>query len=311
MVIDLDVAPPSSRPIAWQRPLAHRLHAAAVTGSHLFTVGETGIAATFVLSSGAPAAVSSGAVPAGSAPTLRVLDWRVYLLADRTVTALSMPDLRTLWTVPLPLPRTAVRCGGRLCVSGAAGMSAMDPETGRVAWNNAGWTGGEGGLVRAADGHGVLIDPGSGAVRAALGPGLPFGDLLLRAGPEGLDVVEWATGRIRGRLPAATPSGCRHPHRAAAATPEIISPVRRPAVRSRSGDCFQTSPVRPAKHRELPREAAAAPGPGASLGLSPLVTGGVVNGPCPAPGLARKTRSGRDQPPPRAGGSRFRTGRTK
>ncbi|MDI6098044.1 PQQ-binding-like beta-propeller repeat protein [Actinoplanes sp. NEAU-A12] len=200
---------PAQGRIAWQRRFGRPLRAAAATGAHLITVDDTGVAATFALNSGEPGATTGQAIPGGSAPVVRILGSRAYLLGDRTVTSVTVPNLTGLWTTALPLPRVAVACGARVCVSGAAGVSAINPETGRVAWNNLDWTGGEAGLVRAADGHGVLVDPETGGVRADLGPGLPVGDLLLRAGPDGLSVVEWATGQIRGRLPGVTPSGCR------------------------------------------------------------------------------------------------------
>jgi hypothetical protein len=199
---------PATDRTVWKRPFPDRLHTAAATAGELLAVTETG-AVALALSSGDVVGSARRAVPAGSVPQVRVIGDRVYLLGDNAVTMIATGDVRTMWTATLLLPRTVVPCGTRICVSGGPGLSAVDPATGEAVWNNTDWIGGENGIVRTAGGHALRIDPDSGVALRDLGPGLPAGDLLIRPEGAGLGVVEWATGRVRGRLPATTPSGCR------------------------------------------------------------------------------------------------------
>ncbi|MEU8656968.1 PQQ-binding-like beta-propeller repeat protein [Actinoplanes philippinensis] len=191
----------------WKQKFPDQPHAVAATADHLLVV--TDIGATVFTTGGELVDATSRSVAAGGAPVVKVLGDRVYLLGDNSVTMIEPAEVRTMWTIPLLLPRTAVPCGARVCVSGGPGLSALDPGTGSLAWDDVNWIGGEGGIVRTADGRALLIDPDNGEVRRDLGHGLPAGDLLIRADGDSLSVVEWANGRIRGRLPGATPSGCR------------------------------------------------------------------------------------------------------
>ncbi|WP_433797460.1 PQQ-binding-like beta-propeller repeat protein [Actinoplanes sp. CA-252034] len=199
---------PAAGRAVWRRELVDRPHAVAATDDHLLVVTDIG-ATVLTLAGGELVDVTSKAVAAGGAPVVKVIDGRVYLLGDNSLTMIPPADVRTMWTTPLLLPRTAVPCGAHVCVSGGPGLAAFDPDTGRLAWADVNWIGGENGVVRTADGRALQIDPDRGAVRRDLGRGLPAGDLLIRADGDGLSVVEWATGLVRGRVPGATPSGCR------------------------------------------------------------------------------------------------------
>jgi hypothetical protein len=199
---------PAADRIVWKRPFPDRLHTVAATAGDLLAVTDTG-AVAIAMSSGDVVGSTRRAVAAGSVPTVRVIGDRAYLLGDNSVTMITMADVRTTWTITLLLPRTVVPCGIRICVSGGPGLSAVDPATGEPVWTNIDWIGGENGIVRTAGGHALRIDPDSGVAQRDLGPGLPTGDLLIRPEGTGLSVVEWATGQVRGRLPATTPSGCR------------------------------------------------------------------------------------------------------
>ncbi|MFC4064084.1 outer membrane protein assembly factor BamB family protein [Actinoplanes subglobosus] len=196
---------PATDRTVWSRDLPDPPHAVAATGGHLLIVTDSAVYA-LDLRDGRTDHYTDQAVAAGGTPVVRVIGGRAYLLGDDTVTMVGV-DAR--WTVPVLLPRAAVPCGTLVCVSGGPGLSAIDPVDGHVVWANTDWIGGEDGIVRTADGRAVLIDPGTGADRRDLGHGLPVGDLLIRPDGDGLSVVEWATGQVRGRLPGATPSGCR------------------------------------------------------------------------------------------------------
>jgi hypothetical protein len=191
--------------IAWKRQFLDPPHVVAATADHLLLVTDFATYA-LTLSGGDPVSTTDRAVDGGGMPDVRVVGDRAYLLGDNAVT---MFGVRARWTVPLLLPRAAVPCGALICVSGGPGLSALDPADGHVVWNNTAWIGGEDGIVRTADGRALRIDPDRGVALRHLGHGLPVGDLLIRPGSDGLSVVEWATGQVRGRLPGTTPSGCR------------------------------------------------------------------------------------------------------
>jgi hypothetical protein len=194
--------------ILWKRQFPDPPRAVAGTADHLLAVTDSA-AYALTTSGGDVAGATDRPVAAGSASTVRVIGGRAYLLGDNTVTMIEPSDVRTTWTVTLLLPRAAVPCGALVCVSGGPGLSAVDPAGGTVVWGNTDWIGGENGIVRTAAGNVLQIDPASGIARRGLGYGLPAGDLLIRPDGGGLSVVEWATGQVRGRLPGATPSGCR------------------------------------------------------------------------------------------------------
>ncbi|MEU4161317.1 PQQ-binding-like beta-propeller repeat protein [Actinoplanes sp. NPDC026670] len=196
---------PKQDRIRWKQPFSARPHAIAATSAHLLAVTDSSTT-TLALDNGDLVHSTDRVAAAGSTPTVRVIDDRAYLLGDSTVT---MIDGRRTWTLPLLLPRAITACGTLVCVSGGPGLSAIELLNGHVVWNNRNWIGGEGGIVRTADGRALLIDPGTGVARRDLGYGLPAGDLLIRPDGPGLSVVEWAAGQVRGHLPGSTPSGCR------------------------------------------------------------------------------------------------------
>ncbi|MFD1366960.1 outer membrane protein assembly factor BamB family protein [Actinoplanes sichuanensis] len=196
--------PPADR-IRWKTRFTGPPHAVAATSGSLLAVTDSSTT-MFALDSGATVYRTDQAVAAGAAPAVRVIDDRVYLLGDNTVT---MIDGRRTWTLPLLLPRAITPCGALVCVSGGPGLSAIELLDGHVVWTNRNWIGGEDGIVRTADGRALQIDPGSGVARRDLGYGLPAGDLLIRPDGDRLNVFEWATGQVRGHLPGTTPSGCR------------------------------------------------------------------------------------------------------
>jgi outer membrane protein assembly factor BamB len=63
-----------------------------------------------------------------------VVDGRVFIVAARTLHALSAETGATLWSVPLGRPATLAYDSGRLIVGGGAWVRAYDAATGQLQW---------------------------------------------------------------------------------------------------------------------------------------------------------------------------------
>jgi hypothetical protein len=204
----LSLYDPSEKRIAWQRRSGKLVDAVVASGGRLLVLTSKDFV-TLALSSGdllgrsardeiwgQEASIAATAGPAA------------YLLGRMNLSAIRLPNLPQ-WSLTLPLPEEAVPCGTRICVSGGAGLFAIDPGTGNIAWDNHDWIGGADGLVRTREGRLLRIDPETGKVQADLGLGLPIGGLLLRPGPDGVSLVDLGTGQIRARQPGVQLGGCR------------------------------------------------------------------------------------------------------
>ncbi|MEU4426278.1 PQQ-binding-like beta-propeller repeat protein [Actinoplanes sp. NPDC024001] len=197
-----------ARRMVWWQPFATRVVAAAATGRYLIVVDEDGVAHARVVRTGAP--VSDTFERTGDAfVRVTVDDSRLYALGAGSVTALRLPDLTELWTVPRAAPSHLTRCGSQICVATTAGLTAIDPFTGAVRWSDirrTAWT--DDGLATTADGRVVMLDPDTGRELAEVGRGFPAGDLLLRGDEDRTWVADWQSGEIRGLIPGATQVVC-------------------------------------------------------------------------------------------------------
>jgi hypothetical protein len=204
----LSLYDPAAKQIAWQRPSESFVEAAAAPDDRLLVLTWSDFS-TLTLSGGKLLGRTARDEIWGDPPSIvGVVGHSAYLLGEMNLSAVRLPD-RPLWSLALPLPAEAVPCGSRICVSGGAGLFAVDPETGVITWDNHDWVGGADGLVRTRHGHVLRIDPETGKERANLGPGLPAGDLLLRPGPDGVSLVDMRTGQIRAHQPGVRPGACR------------------------------------------------------------------------------------------------------
>jgi hypothetical protein len=204
----LSLYDPAARRAVWERPSDRLVDAVVAPGGRLLVLTESDFA-TLTLSSGELLGRAvrdklwgeqvSIATAAGSA---------AYLLGKLNLSAISLPA-RPQWSLTVPLAAEAVPCGERICVSGGAGLFAIDPATGGIVWDHHDWIGGENGLVRTRDGRALRVDTRTGEVQSDLGVGLPAGDLFLRPGPDGLSVVDMRTGQIRARRAGVQAGGCR------------------------------------------------------------------------------------------------------
>ncbi|PRX23608.1 outer membrane protein assembly factor BamB family protein [Actinoplanes italicus] len=199
---------PAAKRVAWQRPSETFVGAAVAPDDRLLVLTWSEFA-TLTLSSGKLIGRTARDKVWGSPVSIvGAVGESAYLLGRINLTGIRLPG-RPLWTMTLPLPSDAVACGTRICVSGGAGLFAIDPETGTIAWDNHDWIGGEDGLVRTREGHVVRIDTETGTAQANLGLGLPAGDLLLRPGRGTVSLVDMRTGQIRARQPGVQPGACR------------------------------------------------------------------------------------------------------
>ena len=186
-----------------QRGFAH----VDVMGGYLVGIGD-GRVATLASRTGeqiGSASIVAKDIPVGGA----VIDSRAYVWTPGDLTALRLPDLGRVWTVPIAAPVAAATCGRLLCVTGAGGVTALDPATGAVRWTGTDLTEWLGGLAVTRDGRVVEIDSETGTARRELGRGRPAGDLMLRTDRDGvLWVTEQESGRIFGTLRDVKPDGC-------------------------------------------------------------------------------------------------------
>ncbi|MEV0901559.1 PQQ-binding-like beta-propeller repeat protein [Actinoplanes sp. NPDC049802] len=203
----------ASGEVAWWRTVHRAPASAAADERHLVVLEDTGGAVTLRRSDGRVVGRTDQASPLGEQSQIRIIGDRAYLYGDRAVTALHLPDLTEVWSVPSTLPKHVEPCGTRVCVTGGSGLHALDPEDGSVTWTDVHWAAWVDGLALRIDGQVAVLDPETGAVRAGLGPGFPLGDLLLRPSGDGLHLIDWHTGETRGVLPGALSSACRRSHR--------------------------------------------------------------------------------------------------
>jgi hypothetical protein len=193
--------------VPWWIPFDRALTGAASAGRYVLVADDNGDVLSYVAGTGERAGSASGL----SAPAMTAPGEHVYLLEESAVTALSLPKLDVLWNTPVTLPFTLAPCGTRLCVAGAAGLTALDPRSGAISWSSAEWTAWSGGLASAEGGRNTTLDPETGRVLDEVGRGIPVGDLLLRADRDRTWVLEWATGGIRAILPGSgAPAPCAH-----------------------------------------------------------------------------------------------------
>jgi hypothetical protein len=204
----LSLYDPAARRIAWQRRSGNPEDATVAASERLLVLTGSSLF-TYALSSGDVLGRTARDEIWGQEVSIAATAGETaYLLGKLNLTAVRLPD-RPQWSLVVPLAGEAVPCGTRICVSGGAGLFAVDPGTGEIAWDNRDWIGGADGLVQTRHGRVLRVDTETGEARSDLGPGLPAGDLFLRSGPDGVSVVDMRTGQIRARQPGVRVGGCR------------------------------------------------------------------------------------------------------
>ncbi|MBO3738470.1 hypothetical protein [Actinoplanes flavus] len=205
----LGLRDPATNEVAWWRPFHQAPASAAADRRYLVVLEETGGAVTLRRSDGRVAGRTDQASPYGGPSEIRIVGDQAYVLGEYSLTALRLPDLRQMWTVRAAIPKSVEPCGTRICVSGGGGLQAIHPGDGSVAWTDVHWKSWTDGFALTIDGQVTLLDPETGAAGTGLGPGLPFGDLLLRPAGDGLRLIDWRTGQTRGAISGTLSTACR------------------------------------------------------------------------------------------------------
>ena len=189
----------------WTRDLDATGYVAAVGPGRLVTVDATGRTAVLNQEDGAVEATADFSVApdtgryVGEGDTARFVSFgdRLYLARREggvaSLTAYRIPDLRKVWRSTANSLGWPTDCGDLLCVSTAAGMTALDAETGRERWSSRHWRlGSDSRSLRIPGpsrpvvedaGHTLqraVLDPATGRVRAALGHSQQVGPVVLR-----------------------------------------------------------------------------------------------------------------------------------
>jgi outer membrane protein assembly factor BamB len=125
--------------------------------------------------------------------------------------------LRQLWTEPATLPYDIQPCGRLACLTGAAGVRAIDPLTGDVRWSHPGWQavlqlGPQYVAYESPDGTEAagVIDPDTGRVRTGLDGWRPVGGAGGGSdGGDGLIVTKTTQAGDRTMVAVAHPGDAR------------------------------------------------------------------------------------------------------
>lgn len=197
--------------VQWWRPSPIPVVDAVSTDEHVLVTDENGDTVAYVRSTGEVAgSVRDAAGEQGSESRLNVTvgDGRAYRLTESAVTALSLPDLRVVWSTPISGPFDIAWCGAHLCVTGTTGVTALHRDSGTVAWSGSEWVSLQEGLATRKNGRTVMLDPDTGRVRSELGRALPAGDWILQTSRDGVSVFDRRTWQLRGTLPGVDPLWC-------------------------------------------------------------------------------------------------------
>ena len=203
----MSLVDPADGRVLWRRNADKGFADVEVMGRYLVGIGDGEVATLLAATGEQVAGASIG--DEESAVRGDVVDSRAYAWTPDDLTALRLPDLTNLWTVPIALVRAADTCGLLLCVTGADGVTAVDRGTGAVRWNNNDLAEWNDGVAVTRDGHVVEVDGETGQVLDRLGRGRAAGDLMLRVDR---DQAMWVTvrdgGQLLGTLREVTAAGC-------------------------------------------------------------------------------------------------------
>jgi outer membrane protein assembly factor BamB len=203
----LSLYDPAVKRIVWQRKSGRLVDAVVAPGGRLILLTESDLVTLMLGSGDLVGRTVRDKIWGQEVSIAAATESAAYLLGKLNLTAVRLPD-SPQWSLMVPLAADAVTCGNRICVSGGAGLFAIDPATGEITWDNHNWIGGADGLVRTRDGRVLRVETETGKVQSDLGIGLPVGDLFLRPGRDGVSVVDMRTGQIRARQPGVQPGGC-------------------------------------------------------------------------------------------------------
>ncbi|GAA4970593.1 PQQ-binding-like beta-propeller repeat protein [Actinoplanes utahensis] len=197
--------PRTARPVWWHAARSVPI-AATATGRHVQVISQDGTAVVHARDTGAKV-LEVGGIPVGDGfdgrPVLSVAGDLAFVFGRGNVTALRLPMLDRLWTTRMGDATEVNRCGTRLCVTGSAGLTALDQQNGNVVWSGPAWVAWHNGLAASRSGQVAPLDPETGAVTGPEMSGWLAGGLLLRRSGEEHYVIDTVTGRIRGWQRAA------------------------------------------------------------------------------------------------------------
>ena len=200
----------------WQRP-AEPMTMDGVAGRWLVTVDDYGRGSVYetaggkVLADGRDVQIDPddlGLYDTQRSATEAVVGDTLYWWTPTFVSAYRLPALKKLWRVEVADPSAVVACGSLACALGPAGITAVDPASGKTRWHGTGWKTLTGDVATTGIGRAARLDLATGKVVEELGRGAPAGDLLLRFERD----RSWATGladrRVIGVLPLVFPTSC-------------------------------------------------------------------------------------------------------
>ncbi|SDT64938.1 hypothetical protein SAMN04489716_5194 [Actinoplanes derwentensis] len=136
-------------------------------------------------------------------PTLVAAGDLAIVFGPGQIAALRLPTLERLWTAPVPRPVGVSRCGNRVCVLHAGGMTALDQSTGAPLWSGTDWTTWNGTLAGGPGGRIARVDPDTGRILADRGRGQLAGTMVIRAGSDRTAVFDQFSGALRAIVPYA------------------------------------------------------------------------------------------------------------
>jgi hypothetical protein len=137
-----------------------------------------------------------------------VLGDRLYWWTSALVAAYALPSLTPLWRVRARATERVAPCGPLICLTGGAGVTAVDPAGGKVRWTSAEWRSIAGDVAVTRASRAARLDPATGRVVEELGRGGPVGGLMLRFDHDRTWAIRLRDGRVLGALPLVLPSSC-------------------------------------------------------------------------------------------------------